>query len=165
MSLGGRRLLPDLPFRLCHARGNGFDCGLLLSKERTYCIRNCTLYAVNKHARHLLYLPFAPHRAERRGRAAPGVQGDVHRVHAHLRRRRRALGAAAGVGVVGVGLRELGDDAGEELDEVGGAEEDVGRVLYLDGFESSEFLGLRTTFCFSTTYIFHTNVSTRINLY
>ena len=140
MSLGSSRLLPDLPFRLCHARGNGFDCGLLLSKERTYCIRNCTLYAVNEHARHLPHLPFAPHRAERRGRAAPGVQPAVHRVRAHLRRRRRALGAAAGVGVVGVGLRELGDDARQELDEVGGGEEAVGARLCLDGFGFSEFL-------------------------
>ena len=97
------------------------------------------MYAVNKHARHLLYLPFAPHRAERRGRAAPGVQGDVHRVHAHLRRRRRAHGAAAGVGVVGVGLRELGDDAREELDEVGGVEKVLGGVLYLDGFVFQNF--------------------------
>ena len=63
-----------------------------------------------------------------------------YRLHAHARRRRRALGTAAGVGVVGVGLRELGDDAGEELDEVGGGEEAVGARLCLDGFGFSEFL-------------------------
>ena len=63
-----------------------------------------------------------------------------YRLHAHARRRRRAPGAAPGVGAVGVGLRKLGDDAGQELDEVGGGEEAVGALLCLDGFGFSEFL-------------------------
>ena len=57
-----------------------------------------------------------------------------------MRRRRRAVGAAAGVGVVGVGLRELGDDAREELDGVGGVEKVVGALLCLERFVFSEFL-------------------------
>ena len=53
------------------------------------------------------------------------------------------MGAAPGVGVVGVGLRELGDDAREELDEVGRVEEDVGARLCLDRFVFSEFLSYK----------------------
>ena len=53
-----------------------------------------------------------------------------YRLHAHARRRRRALGAAAGVGAVGVGFLEVGDDARQQLDEVGGVEEGVGARLF-----------------------------------
>jgi hypothetical protein len=47
------------------------------------------------------------------------VHEDIPRPHerldAHARRRRWALGAAAGVGAVGVGVRELGADARHQL--------------------------------------------------
>jgi hypothetical protein len=46
--------------------------------------------------------------AQRPRRGAPWIACSGHRLEAHARRLRRAEGAAAVVGVVGVGLRELG---------------------------------------------------------
>jgi hypothetical protein len=52
-----------------------------------------------------------------------------YRLHAHARRRGRALGAAPGVGAVGVGFLEVGEETRQQLDEVGGVEEGVGARL------------------------------------
>ena len=71
------------------------------------CVRVCVCACVRVHKQ----TRRAVTRAERRRRGAPGVGRDPERLHAHARRRRRTLGAAAVVGVVGVGVRELGADA------------------------------------------------------
>ena len=53
------------------------------------------------------------------------------------------MGAAAGVGAVGVGFSEVGGETRQQLDEVGGVEEGVGARLYLDGFVFSEFFSYK----------------------
>ena len=50
------------------------------------------------------------------------------------------MGAAPGVGAVGVGFLEVGGETRQQLDEVGGVEEGVGARLCLDAFVFSEFL-------------------------
>ena len=68
-----------------------------------------------------------------------------YRLHAHARRRRRALGAAAGVGFLEVGRRRASSLMRSGCGQRGRGASVFGKICV------SEFLGLRTTF-YSSTY-------------